>query len=390
LVVDAWRDGFGREVTADVPLAAGLHSLRLEYHERSDNARIKLWWDKVTPLSYPDWKGEYWSNRQLKGTPARLRNDKTIDFDWGKGAPAVGLPSDDFSVRWSRQVNFERGRYLFSAVADDGFRFYLDGKLLSDEWHESDASEVYAIEANLDGTHRLVVECYEKRVNATVKFWWTKIADWPTPTPTPTATSIPPTLTPTPTLTLTPTPTATPTLTPTHTPTPAPPTVTPVPPTATPEPTLTPVPPTATATPAVSTSKVLINEILTLPSAVDWDGDGTADERDEWIELFNAGSSPIDLGGWALAHGEGRRALYRIPRGTVLRPGALLVLYQRQSGLVLNDVGGEIRLLGPRGKVRDSVVYPNLLPDASYSRDAQGVWHEDWQPTPGQPNHPSG
>jgi hypothetical protein len=385
LVIDAWRDGAGREVTADVPLAAGQHSLRLEYYERGDNARIKLWWDRVTPVSYPDWKGEYWSNRELKGTPARLRNDKTIDFSWGKGAPVAGLPSDGFSARWSRHIAFERGRYLFSALADDGFRLYLDGTLLVDEWHESDANKVYMFEANLDGTHALVVEYYEHRSSALVKFWWQQIGEWPRPTLTPTATPISPT----------PTPTLAPTATPVPpTATPVPPTVTPVPPTATPvPPTVTPVPPTATPVPPTATPErkpiVLLNEILAAPVLIDWDGDGTANEQDEWIELFNAGTNPIDLGGWALTDGESDHTIYRFPWGVVLEPGALVVIYQRQTGLVLDDDGGEVRLLGPEGRARDRVDYPYLTPDASYSRDEHGVWHSDWPPTPDRLNEPS-
>ncbi len=362
LVIDAWRDGAARELTADIPLAAGQHSLRLEYYERGNNARVRLWWDKVTPASYPDWKGEYWSNRELKGTPTRLRNDKAIDFSWGKSAAAAGLPTDNFTARWSRQLDLEPGIYVFGAQADDGIRFYLDGQLLLDEWHNSDGKEVYSVSAPLTGGHKLVVEYYEAGNEALAKFWWKKVGDVPTvpppPTPTETATPIPPT------------------------PTRVPPTVTPVPPTPVP-PNVTPVPPT----PMPNHAQVVINEILSVPSEVDWDGDGTADESDEWVELFNAGNGKLDLGGWSLASGE---QVYTLPRGIVLESNAFLVLYQQQTSIVLDDAGGELRLLGPKGKVRDSVGYGQLAPDASYSWDSAGAWYSDWPPSPGRPNLPVG
>jgi hypothetical protein len=181
LLIGAWRDGAARELTADYPLAAGQHSLRLEYYEHGDKARVRLWWEKTTAASYPDWKGEYWSNRNLSGSPSLVRNDKAIDFNWGKGAPAAGLPADNFSARWSRQVTFAPGVYTFSAWADDGIRLYLDGKLLLNEWHDGRGDVVYKADANLSGVHGLVVEYYENGGDSRVGLSWTRTGDLPVP-----------------------------------------------------------------------------------------------------------------------------------------------------------------------------------------------------------------
>jgi len=83
-------------------------------------------------------------------------------------------------------------------------------------------------------------------------------------------------------------------------------------------------------------------------------------------------------------------AVYRIPRGTVLRAGATLVLYQRQTRLILGDAGATVRLVDRGNKMVDSVRYGALGPDASYSRDSKNVWHSDWLPSPGRPNVPPG
>lgn len=128
-----------------------------------------------------------------------------------------------------------------------------------------------------------------------------------------------------------------------------------------------------------------------MPKAVDWDGDGKADAADEWIELVNAAGRPVDLSGWRLETGRGGAgAVYRFPRGTVLRAGVILALYQRQTRLKLEDAGGEVRLVDRGGKVMDAVRYGVLSPDASYSRDAKNAWHSDWPPSPGSPNLPPG
>ncbi len=251
LIIDSWHDGSAREITADYALVQGTHSLRVEYYENTGDARIQVGWEKVASPSFPDWKGEYWSNPNLSGTPALVRNDRVLDFDWGTGAPAWGLPADNFSARWTRQVTFEPARYRLFAQADDGVRVYVDDARVLDEWHPSDASRVYTIDLLLTGARRLTVEYYEATGKALVKVWWQRIGDWPTPTPTstPTATRTPsPTPTGTPTATPTPTPSPTPTGTPTATPTPTPsptPTDTPTPtptPTATETPTATPTP----------------------------------------------------------------------------------------------------------------------------------------------------
>lgn len=123
---------------------------------------------------------------------------------------------------------------------------------------------------------------------------------------------------------------------------------------------------------------------------MDWDGDGKTNASDEWLELLNTTKQPVDLSGWRLETGRGGGASYRFPRGTMLRPGVILVLYQRQSRLKLDDAGGTIRLVDRGGKVADSVRYGALKPDASYSRDAKNVWHGDWSPSPGSPNVPPG
>jgi uncharacterized protein YgiM (DUF1202 family) len=203
LIIDAWYDGAAREVTGDYGLGSGMHNLRVEYYERSSNAGIYLWWEKVAnqddnnddDKDYSDWKGEYYSDRDLDDREF-TRNDDEIDFDWGNDAPG-DLPEDNFSVRWSRWLDFADGRYRFQARADDGIRVYLDGQRIIDEWHSSNGDQLYTVDGDLVGRHWLVVEYYEGTGDARVKFEWQRIGDRATATPTPTQTATP-TVTPNP------------------------------------------------------------------------------------------------------------------------------------------------------------------------------------------------
>lgn len=162
------------------------------------------------PTSTPaitDWRAEYYANMTLSGSPAVVRNDLVVSFDWGQASPAAGVPADAFSVRWSRTQGLRDGLYRFTIGADDGVRLWVDGQLRVDEWHDTPYA-IYSTDLYLNkGDHSLLVEYYEKIDIARIDLAWEQIE---TPTPTPTGT---PTMTPSPTITpaLPPVPTGLPT-----------------------------------------------------------------------------------------------------------------------------------------------------------------------------------
>jgi len=141
---------------------------------------------------------------------------------------------------------------------------------------------------------------------------------------------------------------------------------------------------------------VRLNEILPVPGAVDWNEDGRTNDFDEWIELYNGSGFEIDLGGWTLDNGPDGMS-YRIPADTEIEPGGFLVFYRRETGIPLDDEGGEVRLLTeepvenviPVKVIVDFVVYGELPRDASYSRAGAGDWRIDRLPSPGAPNRPA-
>jgi hypothetical protein len=132
---------------------------------------------------------------------------------------------------------------------------------------------------------------------------------------------------------------------------------------------------------------VVINEILPAPNAVDWDGDGTPDYQDEWIELYNPGDSPVGLGGWGVEDASGRT--YLIPLGATLQPGGYTVLHRRETDLALNNDADTLILQRPDGTVADSHQYgdgPGYDVGLCRLPDGNGGWHGRCDPTPGSPN----
>lgn len=69
--------------------------------------------------------------------------DTTINFAWGNGAPDPRLGSDFFGVRWLAYVEplFTEDFY-FHVDSDDGFRLWVDGQLIADEWRLKGPGEV--------------------------------------------------------------------------------------------------------------------------------------------------------------------------------------------------------------------------------------------------------
>ena len=67
LLIDRWHDGTAT-YTADVNLSGGTHALRMEYYEHTGGAMARLSWAKQQ-ATITDWKGEYYNNRDLAGSP---------------------------------------------------------------------------------------------------------------------------------------------------------------------------------------------------------------------------------------------------------------------------------------------------------------------------------
>lgn len=107
------------------------------------------------------WTGAYFANRNLQGSPVFVRNDPTIDFNWGSGSPGAGIPANDFSVRWMRWVFIDTpGDWTFTTITDDGVRLFIDDALAIDSWVDQPPS-VHTAKVNLTQAFHLVrIEYY--------------------------------------------------------------------------------------------------------------------------------------------------------------------------------------------------------------------------------------
>lgn len=178
IVIDQWRITSVAHYTFDKPMTAGKHKLQVDYFEHTGLARIKVWIERLSPSAGTV---EYFSNRSLTPPAILTRADtKPIDYNWGDGPAVPGLPADNFSVRWVRNVSFEAGTYRFTVNVDDGVVVRIDGTPIIDEWHEA-SNATYVKDVQLTkGVHELRVRYFEAGGKAKIKVSWAKV---PAPAP---------------------------------------------------------------------------------------------------------------------------------------------------------------------------------------------------------------
>lgn len=117
--------------------------------------------------------GEYFDNMKLLGTSVVTRIDSMIDFTFGTKPPAVGLPEDQFSVRWRGKIIPPDTIYHIGTSCDDGARLYLDGKLLIDDWVEHGEKPLSANVKLIPGKeYEIVFEYFENGMGASARLTW--------------------------------------------------------------------------------------------------------------------------------------------------------------------------------------------------------------------------
>ncbi|MGF1503616.1 MAG: PA14 domain-containing protein, partial [Anaerolineae bacterium] len=167
-IINNWTDHAATVNTADVTLTAGDHEIVVEYYENELQAIVGIDWYEL-PDDIDDWRGEYFDNEFLAGTPDLIRDDETIDFDWGEGSPSSLIDDDFFSVRWTQTLDLSAGTYRFTVTADDGVRLYVDGDLEIDAWVEQPATTYTETVTHNGGDLDVVLEYFEREGFASVE-----------------------------------------------------------------------------------------------------------------------------------------------------------------------------------------------------------------------------
>lgn len=119
-------------------------------------------------------RGEYFANNRLDGAPALVRADPRIDFLWTLSGPARGIARDWYSVRWTGTVTAPAaGVRRIGVEGNDGYRLWVDGRLVIDNWEKrSYGARLVEVAFAPGSAHDLRLEYFESTGNARVRFVW--------------------------------------------------------------------------------------------------------------------------------------------------------------------------------------------------------------------------
>jgi spore coat protein H len=141
---------------------------------------------------------------------------------------------------------------------------------------------------------------------------------------------------------------------------------------------------------------VLINEFCASNDS-NYENPDLPGEYEDWIELYNAGDTAVDLGGYTMTDDLAEPDQWAIPAGTVIAAGGFLMIHADKEDDTLGGThasfklagdGEEIALFASDGSVVDALAYQERSDDRSRGREADGAasWVTFRGPTPDETN----
>jgi beta-glucosidase len=136
--------------------------------------RLSPEFDVVPAQHLTNLRGEYFDNITLSGAPRVTRDDANIDFSWTFNAPAQGIPVDWYSVRWTGRIAAPpSGVRRLGIAGNDGYRLYVDGRLVIDNWRKQSFRTTHADVRFAPGSvHDIRLEYFESTGNVKLKLVW--------------------------------------------------------------------------------------------------------------------------------------------------------------------------------------------------------------------------
>lgn len=125
-------------------------------------------------------KGEYWANSDFEGKPVMTQLNETLSFGWTLYSPNEELiPYDSYSIVWTGKIKSPvAGSHRIGAEGNDGYRIWIDGKLIVDNWRKvSFGTHTAPFNWEKDREYDIKVEYYETAGNARFNLVWEVGAD---------------------------------------------------------------------------------------------------------------------------------------------------------------------------------------------------------------------
>lgn len=147
--------------------------------------------------------------------------------------------------------------------------------------------------------------------------------------------------------------------------------------------------------------QLVINEFLAFNSSCCPDNSSGTNEFDDWIEIYNTGSSSVDIGGMYVSDNKANPFKYQIPDDepgvTTIPAGGFLIIWadnQSEQGALhadfaLSNAGEDIGIYYIDGRKIDDYTFGAQSENVSWGRVTNGgaTWKSFSSPTQGQSNN---
>jgi beta-glucosidase len=124
-------------------------------------------------------KADYFDNVNLKGKPALRRVDDSVNFAWGDRGVSPQLLKN-YSVRWKGViVPPTTGDYLVGFTGQDGFRVWVDDKLVAEEWtiHHPADTQTTKIHFEQNHPYKIKIEYFQTIRSSEARLIWSTPGD---------------------------------------------------------------------------------------------------------------------------------------------------------------------------------------------------------------------
>ncbi len=118
-------------------------------------------------------KTEHFGNENLQGRAVSSKTEKNAAFTWF-------IPERNTSIRWTGYIKApESGEYRFRFASQNGYRVYVDGKPVVEEWDVGDAPSIASGSITLEAgkTYPIRVEGFQRGLRGDQQLVWSLPSD---------------------------------------------------------------------------------------------------------------------------------------------------------------------------------------------------------------------
>lgn len=166
-VINQWDNHPYQTAVVPVNVKAGDHTFRVEYYDFTGAALANF---SYAPLKANPWDVQYFKGSSLSGKVIVDQEENDIRNYWGRENPVPGVGANNFSVRYTRKVNFPGGPMKIKVTVDGGYRLYVGGKLIVDRWFDHELKTETFVRTIAAGQRSVRLEYFNRNYPAVLRF----------------------------------------------------------------------------------------------------------------------------------------------------------------------------------------------------------------------------